>query len=97
MVVRQRQVHHGPDLDLVLDGHGPVLDGVKTEHGSLRQVDDGGSHERAKDTAVADCEGTTGHILNCELSIASLNDDTRLATTRPRERGQTTAAQQDAF
>jgi hypothetical protein len=38
----------------------------------LWQVDDGGAHERAEDTAVADGEGAAGHVLDGELVVTSL-------------------------
>lgn len=72
MVVGEGEVHHGPDLDLAIDGDWLLVDGMKSEHGSLWKVDDGGSHEGAKDTAVADGEGAASHVLDGKLVVASL-------------------------
>jgi hypothetical protein len=38
----------------------------------LGNVDDGSAHQRTEDTAVGDSKGTTGHILDSQLVIASL-------------------------
>ena len=75
VIVGESEEHHGADLDLAVDSDGLVLDGVKTEDGGLGCVDDGGAHEGAKDTAVADGEGTTGHVFNCELVVAGLKTE----------------------
>ncbi len=37
VVVRERHVHHGPDLHLALDGNGPLHDGVHAQDGGLRR------------------------------------------------------------
>lgn len=72
MVVGQCQVHHGANLDLAVDDDGLVLDGVKAEHSTLRQVDNRRAHERAKNAAVADGKSPTSHVFNGELAVTSL-------------------------
>lgn len=72
VVIGQRQVHHWPDLHLPVDSDRALLDRMQTQNGRLGQVDDGCSHQRTKDTAVADGKGTTGHVLDGELAIARL-------------------------
>jgi hypothetical protein len=72
VVVGKGQVHHGTNLHLAVDGNGAFLDGVEAEHGGLRQVDDGSAHQGTKDAAVADGEGTTGHVLDRELAVTGL-------------------------
>lgn len=73
VVICKRQIHHRANLDLSVDNHGAILDGVETQDSTLGQVDDGGSHQRAKDTAVADSKCAASHILNGELVVASLH------------------------
>ena len=73
VVVGESKVHHGPDLDLAIDGNRPVLDGVEAKDGGLREVDNGSTVERTEDTAVADGEGAASHVLDGELSIARLS------------------------
>lgn len=72
MIVRQSEVHHRPDLDLAIDGNGPLLDSMETKHGALGQVDDGSAVQGTEDAAVADGECTTRHILDGELAVTSL-------------------------
>jgi hypothetical protein len=45
---------------------------MHAEHGSLWQVDDRSAHHGAKDTTVANGEGTTSHVFNGKLSISGL-------------------------
>ena len=52
MVVGERDDHNRADDDLAVDDDGLLLDGVHTEHGGLREVDDGRAVERAEDAAV---------------------------------------------
>lgn len=47
MIVGQSDNHDRADLDLSVDGHGLLLDGVETEDSSLGEVDDGGTEEGA--------------------------------------------------
>eukprot|EP00123_Amoebidium_parasiticum_P007891 comp18441_c0_seq1/m.19703 comp18441_c0_seq1/g.19703 ORF comp18441_c0_seq1/g.19703 comp18441_c0_seq1/m.19703 type:complete len:546 (+) comp18441_c0_seq1:59-1696(+) len=72
VVVGQRNVHHGPDLNLAVDSHGAVEDTVHAENSRLGGVDDGGAHEGAKDPPVGDGEGTAGHVFNGNLAVAGL-------------------------
>lgn len=72
MVIGQSQVHHWPDLNLSVDGNRRILDGMQTQHGSLRQIDDRGTHQGTKDTAIANSESTSSHILDSELAITRL-------------------------
>lgn len=52
VVVGQGDDHDGSDLDLAVDNPRLLLDGVHAEHSGLGQVDDGGTEEGTKDTAV---------------------------------------------
>lgn len=72
VVVGESQVHHRADLNLAVDGNGSLLDGMETKNGTLGEVDDRGTHERAKNATVADGESTTGHILDGQLVVTSL-------------------------
>lgn len=72
MVVGEGEVHHRSDLNLAINSHWLLVDGVKTKDSSLWEVDNGGAHERAKDAAVADGEGTTSHVLDGKLVVTSL-------------------------
>ena len=72
MIIRQRQIHHRPDLDFAVDGYGFVFDGVQAEDRGLRKVDDGCAHEGAEDAAVADGEGAAGHVFDGEFVVAGL-------------------------
>lgn len=72
VVVGQRQVHHRSDLNLSVDSNWLLLDGVKPQDSSLGKVDDGGTHQRTEDAAIADGECSSGHILNSELAVAGL-------------------------
>lgn len=72
MVIGKCQVHHGTDLNLAIDDNWALLSGMKTKHGALGKVDDGGAHEGTEDTTVADGEGAASHVLNSELAVASL-------------------------
>src|SRR5262249_31564752 len=58
VVVRERQVHHRPDHDLVVDGDRALLDRVHAEDAALGWVQDWRREERAEDAAVGDREGT---------------------------------------
>lgn len=79
MVVGQGQVHHRADLDLAVDSDRALLDGMQAEHSTLGQVDDRSTHEGAKDTAVADGEGTTSHVFDGELAITGLDAGGKIA------------------
>jgi hypothetical protein len=68
---------HRSDLDLSIYDDGLVLDGMQTEHGCLGQVDDRCTHERTENSAVADSEGSTSHVLDGELIVASLLSEIR--------------------
>lgn len=72
VIVGESQVHHRPDLNLAVDGNGSLLDGMETKNGTLGEVDDGSTHERAENTTVADCEGTASHVLDGQFVITSL-------------------------
>lgn len=52
MVVCECNDHDGTNDDLAVDDDRSVLDGVHTQHGSLWQVDDGCTVERAEDASV---------------------------------------------
>jgi hypothetical protein len=57
MIIRERDIHHGPDDDLAVYGHGPLLDGMHAEDAGLRRIDDGRGEERTKHAAIGDGEG----------------------------------------
>lgn len=52
VVVSQGNDHDGPDLDLAVDDDSTVLDAMHAEHRCLRDIDNGGSVQRAKDATV---------------------------------------------
>lgn len=72
MVICERQVHHWTNLDLAVNRDCAVEDGVETDDGGLRWVDDWCRHEGTEDTAVADGEGSASKVLDGELVVASL-------------------------
>ena len=47
----------------------PLKDTVHAQDCRLGRVDDGSSEERAKDSSVADGEGTSVHVLHSQLVI----------------------------
>src|SRR5688572_17294195 len=73
VVIGECNIHHGADLDLAVNSHGTLLDGVQAEDCTLREVDDGGAHHGSKDSTVADREGTARHVLDGKLVVAGLN------------------------
>jgi hypothetical protein len=72
MIIGESQVHHGSDDNLSIDNNCLVVDGMQSKNCSLRKVDDWGSHQRAEDSSITDGEGSTSHILDCELVVTSL-------------------------
>src|SRR5665213_3679805 len=62
MIVREREIHHRPDLHLLVDGDGAILNLVQPENRDLRIVDDRRRHERAEHAAVRDREAAAGQI-----------------------------------
>lgn len=73
MIVGKREVHHGSDHDLAVDDNWLVLDGVKSENSGLWQVDDRSAHQGTENTSVADSESSSGHILDSQLAVTSLD------------------------
>ena len=73
MIVGQCQIHHRSNDNLAVDNHGFFLNRMKSEHSGLRKVDDGSTHQRTEHSAIADSEGSTSHILNCEFVVTSLD------------------------
>lgn len=73
MVISEREEHHRPDFDFAVDGDRLIFDSVQAENSGLWKIDNRGTHERTEDTAVTDREGAAGHVLDCELVVASLN------------------------
>jgi hypothetical protein len=65
-------VTYRSNLNLAIDNYGAILDGVQSEHSSLREIDDRGSHHGAKDTAIADCVCSASHVFYGQLTITSL-------------------------
>jgi hypothetical protein len=72
MIVGESKIHHGSNDDLAVDNNWLILDSVKSKDSSLGKVDDWSAHQRTEDSSVAYGEGTTGHILNGKLVVASL-------------------------
>lgn len=52
VVVGEGDVHHWANFDLVVDDMSALVDGVHSQDGRLRRVDDWGSHEGAEDSTV---------------------------------------------
>lgn len=72
MVICERQVHHRADLDFAVDWDCAVKDGVETDDGGLRWVDNWCRHEGAEDATVADSKSSASKVLNGKLVVASL-------------------------
>ena len=77
MVVRQRDVHHRPDLDLAVDRDRTVLRLVQPENADLRIVDDRRRDERAEHAAVRDRERAAGEVVHRQLAVARALGDRR--------------------
>ena len=84
VVVRQRDVHHRPDLDLAVDRDRAVLDLVQAEDADLRVVDDRRRDERAEHAAVGDRERAAGEVVHRQLAVARLLRDGDDVARRPR-------------
>lgn len=72
MVVCKGQIHHGADFNLAIDSNRSLLDGVKSKHCALWQIDDRCAHQGSKDASIADGEGTASHVLDRELPVPGL-------------------------
>src|ERR1041384_2639827 len=70
VVVAQCQVHHGLDHYLTIDCHRTLLDLVHAEDRTLRQVDDGGAHQRTKHTTIGDGERTALQLFHGQLVVS---------------------------
>ena len=70
MVIGEGQIHHGADLDLAADHHGPLLDLVHAQNARLGGVQDRRGHERAIDAAIGDGEGAALHLLQLQGAVA---------------------------
>ena len=68
MVIGQRQVHHRTQDDLSVHAHGPLLDGVHAQDGTLGRIDDGRGQHRPVDAPVADREGAPLHLVRLEFA-----------------------------
>mmetsp|Transcript_8730 Transcript_8730/g.27845 ORF Transcript_8730/g.27845 Transcript_8730/m.27845 type:complete len:314 (+) Transcript_8730:650-1591(+) len=77
MIVRQSQVHHWANDHLTVDRNGAILDRVHAEDGRLGRVENGRTHEGAKDTSVGDGEGTSRHLVQAKRAVASLGRERR--------------------
>src|SRR5690606_16413965 len=64
VVVGQREVHHRPDHDFVVNGDWALLDLVHAEDRALRRIEDRRRNERAEYAAVGDGERTAGELLH---------------------------------
>lgn len=87
VVVGESQVHHRANLDLSVDSDGALLDSMETQNCALGKVDDRSTHQGAEDAAVADGESAASHVLNGELTIASLQVTVSTATLAIQMRG----------
>src|SRR6266404_5228916 len=72
VVVREGDVHHWPDLDLVANRNGAPRDLVHAEDAGLRRVEDRRRHQRTIDAAIGDREGAAGEIIDRQLAVARL-------------------------
>ena len=70
MVIGEGEIHHGADLDLAADHHGPLLDLVHAQNARLRRVQDRRGHERTIDAAIGDGEGAALHLLQLQGAVA---------------------------
>src|SRR5438552_2925340 len=66
MVVRHREIVHGPHDDLAVLDDGAVLRRVHAEDGRLRRVDDRRREHRAEYAAVRDRERPAGQLVERE-------------------------------
>lgn len=72
MIICQSKVHHWSNHNLAIDDNWLLLNGVQSENSSLRKIDDRGAHQRAKNTTVADGEGTASHVFDGEFVVTGL-------------------------
>ena len=70
MVIGEGQIHHGADLDLAADHHGPLLDLVHAQNARLGRVQDRRRHQRTIDAAIGDGEGAALHLLQLQGAVA---------------------------
>ena len=70
MVIGEGQIHHGADLDLAADHHGPLLNLVHAQNARLGSVQDRRRHERTIDAAIGDGEGAALHLLQLQGAVA---------------------------
>ena len=70
--IRGRYVEIWGDVDLPVDRHRALEGCVHAQHCRLGHVDDRRRHERAKDAAVGDGEGSAGHVLHGQLALLGL-------------------------
>src|SRR5882757_812043 len=64
VIVGQRDVHHGTNHHLTVDGHRPILNLMHAEYGALRRIDDGRRQQRPEHAAIGDGEGAAGQFLH---------------------------------
>ena len=72
MVVGQGKVHDWSSYYLVTSYNWSVDDRMHAQDGTLRWVDDGSTHERAKSATVWYGEASSLHVLDCYFSVSSL-------------------------
>ena len=77
MVVSQSQVHHGSGYNLVTSDNWSVDDGVHSQNGTLRRVDDWSSHQGSKSPTIGNGESSSLHLFKSNLSILSFLCQTR--------------------
>src|SRR5262249_54242441 len=71
VIIAQREVHHGPRLDLSGNYHRPLLDLVHAKDPGLGRVEDRRRHQGAVHPAVADGERAALHLLDLQRALAS--------------------------
>mmetsp|Transcript_17288 Transcript_17288/g.51982 ORF Transcript_17288/g.51982 Transcript_17288/m.51982 type:complete len:258 (+) Transcript_17288:741-1514(+) len=73
VVIRQRQVHHRPRLDLAVGHHhGALRDVVHAQDGRLWRVDDRRRHHRAIHATIGDGKGAARHVVDRDGAVARL-------------------------
>src|SRR5690606_21032247 len=72
VVIGKRQIHHGTDLNLAIDGYRPLLDLVHAQNRRLWRVQGRRGQQRTEHNTVGNGEGATRHLVDGELAILGL-------------------------
>ncbi len=70
MIIRQREIHHWPRLDLAADDNRSFLNLVHAQDTRLRRVQNWGRHQGAIDAAIADGESAALHLIDLQGAVA---------------------------